>query len=126
MAESEVLVISEGKRPETSDGRVGCVMLFASGRGVDDQGNEIQFFDYRPGFFAEIIQVRWDKGTMHVVLPDNVSDYLLRNGYARVMTSKEADSYNKALMPAEVEQEPPAEPASERPSRKKERTHDRD
>ncbi|MGY3615673.1 hypothetical protein [Bradyrhizobium sp. USDA 10063] len=117
MADSEVLVIAEGKRPETADGRVGCVMLVVSGETVDDEGNPIKFFDYRPGFFQDIIQVRWDRDTMQVVLPPNVSDYLLRSGYARLMTSKEARSYNKALQETEQATDAPS-PAPEAPSRK--------
>lgn len=97
MAGSEALLIDGKKRPETADGRVGVVMQVASGSGIDEQDNEFHFFDYRPGFFADIIQVRWDKGTMNAVLPASVADYLLRNNYARIMSSKEARSYNHAL-----------------------------
>ncbi|KRR21352.1 hypothetical protein CQ14_06800 [Bradyrhizobium lablabi] len=127
MADVEALVIGDNKRPETADGRVGCVMLVASGQSVDDQGNAIKFFDYRPGFFQDIIQVRWDKDTMHVVLPVQVSDYLLRNGYARAMTAQEAQSYNAQLSAEPTAATPAVEPPTvvdepeadaERPRRK--------
>ena len=36
-----------GRRPETASGKVGVVMLIASGKSADTQ-----WFDYRPGYFS--------------------------------------------------------------------------
>ncbi|WP_157787934.1 hypothetical protein [Bradyrhizobium elkanii] len=75
-------------------------MLVATGKGADTQ-----WFDYRPAFFAEIVRVEWDSDTMSVVLPVDVSEYLLRNHYAREMTNEEAGVYNRLLEEAETEVE---------------------
>ncbi|TAI61587.1 hypothetical protein [Bradyrhizobium sp. Leo170] len=108
MADTETLLIKEGKRPETATGSVGVVMLLAS-----SQGEDSQWFDYRPGFYQDIVRVEWDKDTMQVVLPADVSDYLTRNGYARIMTNKEARAYNNGLGKAGADpaQTPPQQPA---------------
>ncbi|MBO4228442.1 hypothetical protein [Bradyrhizobium neotropicale] len=116
MADPEALLIIEGRRPETATGMVGVVMLVASG-----QNDDIQWFDYRPGFYQDIVSVQWDKDTMDVVLPADVSDYLIRNGYARVMTAKEARTYNHGLAPPPAktlpqEQKPAKTPQQERES----------
>ena len=112
MADFEALAIVEGQRPETASGGVGVVMAVASGA-----GQETQWFDYRPAFFSEIVRVEWDKDTMNVVLPVEVSDYLLRHRYARVMTDKEAQAYNGVLeaIGAETVTETPATPSTEVP-----------
>lgn len=64
------------------------VMLISSGQGVDTQ-----WFDYRPGFYQPITRVEWDQGTMSVVLPSDVAGYLLKQGYARLMTPLELEEY---------------------------------
>lgn len=91
MADIETLAIG-GRRPETATGSVGVVMRVVSGKSKDTQ-----WFDYRPGFFSEIVRVEWDIDTMNVVLPLDVSEYLLRNNYARVMTNEEAREFNRMV-----------------------------
>lgn len=112
MADFEALVIVEGRRPETPSGGVGVVMAV-----VSRVGQETQWFDYRPAFFSEIVRVEWDKDTMNVVLPVEVSDYLLRNRYARAMTDQEAQAYNRMLeeIGTEAVTETPATPSTEVP-----------
>lgn len=64
------------------------VMNLVSGKGPDSQ-----WFDFRPGFFSPITRVEWELDTMHIVLPQATADTLVRNGYARLMTSEERDKY---------------------------------
>lgn len=104
------LIIENGKTPVTDQGQVGCVMQIRSGEGADTQ-----WFDYRPSFKQPVVRVEWDKDTMDVVLPADVSEYLFKHGYARPMADAEAEAYNAALAretePAEPE--PPAAPQKE-------------
>lgn len=102
----EILAIG-GRRPETRSGNVGVVMKIASGKSADTQ-----WFDYRPGYFSDMVRVEWDRDTMSAVLPADVADYLLRNRYAREMTDKEAQAYNREIAPEpERKSEPKREPA---------------
>jgi hypothetical protein len=98
VADVETLV---GDPPVTESGQVGLVMLHVSGTDGD-----VQWFDYRPGFFSDIIRVEWDKDTMAAVIPADVADLLVRQGYARIMTEVEAENYNSSLAAPEPEPEP--------------------
>ena len=60
---------------------------------VSGQGTDSQWFDFRAGFFTPVTRVEWDLGTMHIVLPLTTADTLIRNGYARLMTSQEREEY---------------------------------
>ena len=88
------------------------VMLHASGHGQDSQ-----WFDYRPSFFAEPVRVEWEKGTMAVALPQDVADYLVKGGYARKMSPEEVKDY---AAPQTPEQAPPPEQVIESPPPKEE------
>jgi hypothetical protein len=65
------------------------VMLVSSG-----QNDKVQWFEYRPSYFGDIIRVEWDAGTMNAALPEDVASYLLGNGYARAMTDDESKAYD--------------------------------
>jgi len=86
----------------TAAGDIGCVMNFVTG------GNdELQWFEFRPGYFAPIIRVEWEPDTMSVLLPAATADTLIKKGYARPMKASEAKAYNQILdkgEPKETEQ----------------------
>lgn len=73
----------------TASGEVGCIMLMATGLA----GNT-HFFQYKPGFFSGVITVQWEGDAMQAVLPPEIANYLIKNGYARRMTAAEIQSYN--------------------------------
>jgi hypothetical protein len=79
------------------------VMLIVSGYGEDTQ-----WFDYKPGYFADVIRIEWDKNTMSVVLPSDAANYLLAKGYARPMTEAELAEYTAPPPPVEEKEEKPA------------------
>ena len=92
------------------------VMLVTSGHGPDSQ-----WFDYRPSFFANPVRVEWEKDTKNVALPEDVASFLVKGGYAREMTEREAEEYTSPPPPLPDQkktQEPPpqAEVAPEQES----------
>jgi hypothetical protein len=85
------------------------VMLHASGQGQDSQ-----WFDYRPSFFAEPVRVEWEKGTMAVALPQDVADFLVKGGYARAMTKSELEEYSAPDHQAQAKAQEPPPPQEEK------------
>ena len=65
------------------DGVTKVTMLRVSGK-----GEETQWFDYRPGFFSEIIRVEWENDTMEAILPSDIASFLVANGYAKLVEDK--------------------------------------
>ena len=59
------------------------VMLHVSGRDT-----EVQWFDYRPGFFSEIIRIEWESDTMEAVLPSDIAAFLVSRGHAKLAEDK--------------------------------------
>jgi len=60
---------------------------------VSGQGPDSQWFDFSSGGFAPATRIEWELGTMHIVIPQNTAAILIRNGYARLMTSQEREEY---------------------------------
>jgi len=84
------------------------------------QSEDTQWFDYRSAFFAPVVRIEWDKGTMVAALPADAVGYLVNNGYASLMTEAEIEAYTA---PAKNPSEAPAD-ADDAPTarRKKEKT----
>jgi hypothetical protein len=78
------------KRPMTTKGEVGVVMLHKAGETVDSR-----WFDYVMHDFGETQRIEWEKDTMSVVLPPQTADFLLRRNWARLMTEPEVQAYNR-------------------------------
>lgn len=101
-AEQELILINN--KPFTQKGDVGVVMLRRTGVGTDPEtGLKFQYFDYVTRFFVPPMRVAWDVDTMEAVLPVETADYLVKNGYARVMTPHEVRAYNSMLGKEETE-----------------------
>jgi hypothetical protein len=97
----EPLVIIQG-RPINSAGEIGCVMLVVSY--TTDESN---WFCYKPSFFSpEDVKIEWPRDTMEVVIEEEVAGYLIRNGYARVMTEAEVKAWNAMINPETKETKP--------------------
>jgi hypothetical protein len=64
------------------------VMHHVSGRGKDSQ-----WFDFKPTLMGPTIRVEWDLDTRHIIVPQHIATVLIKNGYARSMTSQERDDY---------------------------------
>lgn len=78
-------------RSMTEAGEVGCVM-YPHAHSVKTEDSYI--FNYRPGHLSDLHTIEWASDTMSVVVPPGWVEYLLREGYARLMTADEADAYN--------------------------------
>lgn len=103
----EPLLVTGNKPPVTVSGHRGCVMLHKSGQGTDSQ-----WFDYRPGYYQDIVRIEWDLNTMDILLPVDAAEMLIKHAWAREMTSEEATAYNNKLKKTEVA-EPPRKPKKE-------------
>jgi hypothetical protein len=58
------------------------------------QGQDSQWFDFKTASgFGPTIRVEWDLGTMLIAVPQDTATMLIRNGYARLMTSQEREEY---------------------------------
>lgn len=68
-------------------------------------GHDTQWFEFKASYFAQPTRVEWDKNTMSVALPEDVSAYLLRNGYARRMTEAEMEAYTAPPSPPQTTDE---------------------
>lgn len=71
-----------------AEAQVHLIMLVRTAIGPDTQ-----WFMFKPSYFAEPTRVEWDKDTMSVSLPEDIAEYLVRNGYARRMTEAELEEY---------------------------------
>lgn len=97
---SWLLTIANGQRPVSADGDVGCFMLVKP-NGTD---NEYQWFDYLVNFYDEMpTRYRWEKDTPLAAFPADVANFLIKQGYARVMTASEAQTYNAGPEDAKIE-----------------------
>jgi hypothetical protein len=68
---------------------------------VSGHNGDVQWFDYRPSFFGQIIRVEWDRSTKYALLPNDVVGFLLARKYARVMSPEEIAAYTaQAPVPA--------------------------
>ena len=67
---------------------------------VSGKGEDSQWFDYRPGFFHDIVRVEWDLGTMDAALQTDAAEYLIRHGYAERLSPEQEPA------PIVQEQEP--------------------
>ena len=95
MAADERLIVREGSTPATADGSaLGCVMLVSS-----DHNEEVQWFEFKTNYLppAPIYRVEWEIETMFVVIPAETASWLIKNIYARPMTTTEARAYNNSL-----------------------------
>jgi hypothetical protein len=95
MAADERLIVREGSIPATADGTaIGCVMNVTSGK-----NDEIQWFEFKTSYLApaSVYRVEWEIETMDVVIPADTASWLIKNGYARPMTTSEARAYNNGL-----------------------------
>ena len=95
MEADERLIVREGSPPATADGKsLGCVMLVSTNHDTD-----IKWFDFKMTYLppAPVTRIEWDIDTMDVVLPVEVANWLIKNGYARLMTASEARTYNNRL-----------------------------
>lgn len=72
---------------DPNDGWV--VMLHVTGKSVDSQ-----WFDYRPSFSAPVTRIEWELDSMHIVVPREDAEGLVRHGYARWMTTEERQQYS--------------------------------
>jgi hypothetical protein len=86
-------------------------MLRVSGR-----NKEIQWFEYRPSFLADLVRIEWELDTMDVEIDSPIADYLLRAGYAAPVPQGSAPP----SVPVEPESqaapvEPPWKPTIEEP-----------
>jgi len=70
---------------------------------VTGQGEDSQWFDYKPSYFSATVRIEWDKGTKFAALPPEAANFLINHGYARPMTDAEVEAYTA---PA-TETEPP-------------------
>lgn len=82
-------------------------MLVSSGR-TDDS----QYFDYRPGFFNDIVRIEWELDTMEAVIESTAADYLIKHGYAKRLTPLPAEPPLVQLTEEPLVVEMPASPAS--------------
>jgi len=80
-------------------------MLRTSGR-----NKEIQWFEYRPSFQADIIRISWELDTMEVELDTSVADYLLRAGYAAPIPQGSAPAVAETTESVSTEEPPPPPP----------------
>lgn len=83
------LDVPNGVAPRTDTGAWGVVMAHASGK-----NDTVQWFEFKPGFYAASVRVEWPLGSMLTVVDSNIAEMLINGGYARVMTQEEALDYN--------------------------------
>lgn len=88
----EPLVIGQDGVPRTVSNEIGCVMKVVSFI-TDDS----RVFRYKTHMLDEFDnEVEWPiEDGMQVVIPADVTAYLLRNGYARHMNAAEVADYNR-------------------------------
>jgi hypothetical protein len=55
---------------------------------VSGKNAETQWFDYRPGFFSEIIRIEWELDAMEIELPSADASMLIAKGYAKLVEDK--------------------------------------
>lgn len=114
--------------------------VYVKMRAASGQGEDTQWFDYRPGYFSPVVRIEWDKGTMYAALPPGAAGYLIKHGHAKALTEAELEAYTGAatklpeepvlppvvvLTPPAAEPDPPVvvEKADDPPiRRKKEKT----
>jgi hypothetical protein len=61
---------------------------------VSGEGEDSQWFKFKPAVMASTITVEWEKDTRSIIIPAAAGDALIRQGHARLMTSAEAHDYN--------------------------------
>jgi hypothetical protein len=79
-------------------------MLRVSGR-----NKEIQWFEYRPSFLADLVRIEWELDTMDVEIDSPIADYLLRAGYAAPVPQGSAPAAEPEPPPPPIAPEIPAE-----------------
>ncbi len=99
---------------ETSSGFFAIVMMRSSG-----QDQEMKWFEFVPNVSIDtVIRAEWTKVVPHdIVLVDQVyAGVMIRKGYSRHPSDKEAEAYNDwAAEQVDAPIEPPAEPVSGQP-----------
>lgn len=98
----EPLIFKDNKTV-TASGDVGVVMLTKSGEGVDENEVKFRYFEFVVRFFEPPTRIEWEADSMDAVLPVETADYLIKQGYARVMTKAEVRAYNNGLDNQETE-----------------------
>jgi hypothetical protein len=102
-------------------------MFQASGKGWSDPDHppdapcDTRFFDFKPSFFGQTMRVEWELDATYIVIPAAIAGALIKNGWARLMTSGEVDGHNSKLgSTAPPKEEDPPSAARTRPRKAKE------
>jgi hypothetical protein len=89
-----------------ADAESYVVMLAKSGQGEDSQ-----WFDYKPSYFSPSTRIEWDTGTMFAALPAETAAYLVNHRYARPMTEAEVEAYTAPVITTKSKKEKSDDPS---------------